>query len=291
MSSLGARRLTFLLPCLAWMVGCGGNGGTSSPPPTISEFHAVSFDNSKDTLGIGDTIRLSGKATDSKELKRLTLSILDSAGRPVDTISSFNLTTASYSFDQQNSNLQVVNDGAWGADGAYTIRLTMTNSGGEQSHVDLKVYAKGSGGGGDTQLADKGIVNLGAQGVGGSFLDVSHHIVQTPGPATDSLIDIVFGLNAQGTLVLMSPLQALSDGFDLSTWNTLNATTIAYSSGPLTSIAAVQSCIGSKVDQWQPVQVGWYGIHLVSGEYAAIRVISLSAARDRTATTSVEIFE
>jgi len=292
MSSLGARRLAFLLLSAAWLAGCGGEGTNSSSPPTISQFQAVMFDNTKDTLRIDSTLRLSGKVVDGDGLKGWILTLLDNTGKILDTIDASKISGANFVFDQPNSNLLVRNDGSWGPSGSYTLRLTVTDTFGEASRVDLKFYAIGSGSGTDTLVASQGTAILGAQGaIEGSFLDVTRDSVWTSGSKPYDHIDVVFGVDATSNLSLMSPSLAVSDGFNLSGWTTLNTTVIVFSATPLRTTTAIKAAIGvSPFQQKVPAQIGWYAVKLSTGAYAALR-LSAPTSANSTATANVEIFK
>lgn len=285
-----------LLLSSVWMAGCGTTtGAASSTPPTIAQFQAAnSFDIAKDTLALDSTLDLSGKLTDEQGLKSWSLTILDSAGKAVDTIALSSISGTSVSFDQANTYLSVLDDGSWGSDGTYTVRLTVTNIHGDTTHADLKILAKGTASSSGTQLASQGVLLLGAQGASaGSFLDVTRDSVwKKSGAIPYAHIDIVFGVDGDGAVSLMSPSAAIGDGFDLIDWSTWNSTAIAYSATQLRTASALKAAIDSSGSVSQKVQArnGWYAVKLSTDAYAALKLSSISSS-DSTATASVEIFK
>ena len=104
-------------------------------------------------------------------------------------------------------------------------------------------------------------------------------------------IDLVFGLDADGSLALMSPSAANGDGFSLTSWDQLNSTTIVPSSHPLLNPGGVKAAIDSgNLSPKVPAQRGWYALRLSNGALAALYVSLISAPSD-TATTTIEVFK
>lgn len=288
MVSPGMRHQVLVLLAATWMVGCGSTSAKPSASPSISRFQSVDFDKAKDSLAIGRTLRLSGAASDDHGLQSWTLTLLDSAGNVLDMVARSAISGTDVSFDQANTYLSISNDGSWGPTGSYTVRLTVADIDGDTTHADLMIRAKGTG----TGLVSQGVRQLGAQGAApGSFLDLTRDSVWKSVPTSlGGDIDIVFGVDVDNTLALMSP-SAAAGGFGLH-WDILNSTAVAFSATPLRTTSAIEAAIeDGAVSQKVRAKNGWYAVkRLSTGNCAALELSGMTAG-DSTATVSVEIFK
>ncbi|MBK9578169.1 MAG: hypothetical protein IPO40_13920 [Fibrobacteres bacterium] len=173
--------------------------------------------------------------------------------------------------------------------GNYRVVVALKRSNGtvDTVSVPLTVVEKTS------QLISKGSIAMGSQldPTNGSYLDVANATVWSSGAGKPyQTIDVIFFKDASGTPSFLSPAQTASDSLgNMSAWTTKNRT-IIVDAGTATpaSAEAIKLAIGSSTAQKAAVVSGhWYALRLSTGQYAAIKVASLTSTG---ITATVEIY-